>query len=464
MKRRNFLTGLTSSLAPLALPAAGRNVLSNAQITTSGKAAGCRPNFIIILADDLGYGDLGCYGHPTIRTPRLDQMAAEGIRFTNFYSASPYCTPSRAALLTGRYPIRSGLTRVLMPDDRVGIPDSEVTLAEALKSGGYATAAIGKWHLGRLPKFRPTHHGFDAYFGLLSSNDTLPVELYRQDEPVENPVDQSTLTERYTEEAVTFIKRNRDRPFFLYLAHTMPHRPLHASNRFRGKSARGLYGDAVETLDWSTGQILEILKKEGLDQGTLVLFTSDNGPELDAKLEGGSAGLLRGGKGTTWEGGMREPFIARWPKRIPAGALSQEVASTLDLLPTLLNLGGLPLPVDRPIDGKDIASLLRGTSSPHPSDRPFFYYLNDWIYRNEELCALRQGKWKLHIARYGKVDLASGERRSKILPLDSPELYNLDEDPSETVNVTTKHPDVVESLRRQCESFKSTVVPGVLVP
>ena len=302
-----------------------------------------KPNVVVIYADDLGYGDLACFGHPTIKTPHLDQMAEEGMKFTQFYSAAPVCTPSRAALLTGRYPIRSGMCsdkrRVLFPDSGGGIPASEVTLAEAMKSAGYRTACVGKWHLGHLPQFLPTSNGFDSYFGIPYSNDMdrvadrkmgrkifldpkvkyWNVPLMRDTEIVEQPADQTTITKRYTEEAIKFIKQDQKQPFFLYLAHNMPHVPLFRSTDFADKSLRGLYGDVIEEIDWSVGQVLQTLRDEGLDQNTIVWFSSDNGPWLIFDAQGGSAGLLRDGKGSTWEGGMREPTLAWWPGHIPAG-------------------------------------------------------------------------------------------------------------------------------------------------
>ncbi len=322
-----------------------------------------KPNIVIILADDLGWGDLGCYGHPSIRTPNLDRMAAEGMRFTDFYSAGEVCTPSRAALLTGRYPIRSGMChdryRVLRRDSAGGLPATEITIAQAVKTRGYATACIGKWHLGNyanVAAHHPRRHGFDFYFGLPHSNDMNPTPaapqgatsrldqdpewwaapLYRNEDLIERPADQTTLTRRYTEQAVKFIHEHKGGPFFLYLAHTFPHVPLFASGKFQGQSRRGLYGDVVEEIDWSVGQVLDALRREGLDRNTLVFFTSDNGPWLTQGEAGGSAGPLRDGKGSTWEGGMREPGIAWWPGRVPAGVVTRELACTMDLFTTSL--------------------------------------------------------------------------------------------------------------------------------
>ncbi|MCH8963141.1 MAG: LLM class flavin-dependent oxidoreductase, partial [Bacteroidetes bacterium] len=310
---------------------------------------GDRPNVVILFADDLGYGDLGVYGHPTIRTPNLDRMAAEGMKFTQFYVGASVCTPSRAALLTGRLPIRSGMVndrfRVIFPPSEGGLPADEITLAEALKTAGYTTACFGKWHLGHQPEHLPPNQGFDHYFGVPYSNDMsaviyphleergyTPLPLVRGTETIEEEPDQRLLTRRYTEEAIQFIRDNKDRPFFLYLPHTFPHVPLFASDAFEGKSPRGLYGDVVEELDWSTGQILATLRDLGLAENTFVFFTSDNGPWLTEKLEGGSAGLLKDGKGTTWEGGMRVPCVMRWPKRIKAGQTCRQVVSTIKAL------------------------------------------------------------------------------------------------------------------------------------
>src|SRR5262245_55604858 len=370
-------------------------VATTGLFSTTGRSADQPPNFVVILADDLGYGDLGCYGHPTIKTPNLDRMAREGLRFTQFYSAAEVCTPSRAALLTGRLPPRSGMCskqrRVLFPDSKGGLPANEMTIAELLRSKGYATACIGKWHLGHLPPYLPGKHGFDYYFGIPYSNDmdrvpTAPmgraaflapkseywnVPLIRNTEEIERPANQSTVTRRYADEAARFIREHKDQPFFVYLPHTMPHVPLFASDEFEKSSRRGLFGDVVEELDKAVGTVLQTLRDEKLAEKTLVIFTSDNGPWLTQGVQGGSAGLLRDGKGSTWEGGMREPAIAWRPGTVLAGAICRELASTLDLLPTCCALAGISAPSDRPLDGYDISAALAGGKSPR---NEMFYY------------------------------------------------------------------------------------------
>ena len=416
------------------------------------------PNIIIFFTDDQGYQDVGCFGSPLIKTPHLDQMAEEGIRFTDFYSASSVCSPSRAALLTGCYPPRVGVPGVLWPNLDGGLPPEEVTIAEMLKEKGYATACIGKWHLGDQPQYLPTTQGFDQYFGLPFSNDMSvnmkskvaedavfnegmtidslrehkwrggKVPLMEDDEVIEYPVDQTYLTKRYTEKAIEFIEENSQSPFFLYLPHTMPHVPLHVSPDFQGKSERGLYGDAIEEIDWSMGRILDVLEELGLDKNTLVIFTSDNGPWKLKNGHGGSAFPLRGYKTETYEGGMREPMIARWKGKIPAGTVCSELASTIDLLPTIAKLTGAALP-PKMLDGKDIWSLLageKGEKSPHDV---FFYY------KDTVLEAVRQGDWKLRIAE--------GET----------ELYNLKQDISESKNMASTHPEIVEQLKKEMAAF-----------
>ncbi len=422
------------------------------------------PNIVIIFADDLGYGDLGCYGHPTIATPRLDRMAHEGMRFTQFYSAAPVCTPSRAALLTGRYPIRSGMAgnkgRVLFVHSKTGIPATEVTLAEQLAGAGYQTACVGKWHLGHLPPYLPTKHGFDRYFGIPYSNDMgqingrgkprkgTPLPLMRGTETIETEPDQRLLTERYTDEAVTFITEAADngRPFFLYLPYSMPHVPLFASDRFAATSARGLYGDVIETIDWSTGKILDTLRDLGLAESTFVFFTSDNGPWLTYRQHGGSAGLLRGGKGSTWEGGMRVPGIAWWPTHISGGQVSKAIGTTMDLYTTCLAMAGVNPPVDRTIDGVDLSPVLY--AEREQADRLFFYY------RGPDLFAVRSGPWKLHF----KTQSGYGQRKPETH--EPPLLFHLDHDPAEQYDVAKDHADVIATIVEQVEQHRQNLEPG----
>jgi len=426
-----------------------------------------RPNIVIIFCDDLGYGDLGCYGHPTIRTPELDHMSAEGMRFTQFYAAAPVCTPSRAALVTGRLAIRSGLCsstrRVLFPDSEGGLPAEEVTIAELLRGAGYATACIGKWHLGHLPQYLPTRHGFDSYFGIPYSNDMLPrpaqknrpswppLPLVRDEMVIESSPDQGLLTERYTDEAIRFIKSctsgEQKRPFFLYLPHTMPHVPLFASERFAGTSPRGLYGDVVETIDHCTGRILQTLRNSGVAENTLVLFTSDNGPWLTQAARGGSAGLLRDGKGSTWEGGVREPCIAWWPGKVPAGMVTQALGSTLDFLPTACKLAGVAPPSNRELDGYDLTPVLLGKDPKGPRDVMFYY-------RDVALFAVRKGPWKAHF----KTQIGYGQPQPEVH--DPPLLFHLEHDPSERFNVAPQQPEIVTELVKLAEEHRSGVKPG----
>lgn len=396
------------------------------------------PNIVFIYCDDLGYGDLGCYGS-SISTPNLDRMAAEGMRFTQFYSANPVCSPSRAALLTGRYPTRVGVPRVLFPRDTTGLADGEMTIAQVLKARGYGTMCVGKWHLGHLPAFLPTSRGFDEYYGIPYSNDMSPRPLMHNLETLEEPAVLDTLIPRYTEQALKFIERSKDSPFFLYMPHTYPHIPLAASDRFRRKSAQGLYGDVIQEIDWSVGQILEAVKRHGLDERTLVAFSSDNGPWYQ-----GSPGRLRGRKGTTYEGGVREPFIARYPGRIPAGTICTGVASTLDILPTVARLCDAKLPA-RPLDGIDVWPLLSGARAT--VEREALLYFDDWNVQ----CA-RWGRWKLHLMRYNSppyVPSPPGGRKN--LPLPAPELYDLESDPDESYDMAPENPRIVAGIRDRVE-------------
>jgi len=402
-------------------------------------AASRPPNIVLIYADDLGYGDLGCYGS-SIATPNLDRMAAEGVRFTHFYSANPVCSPARAGLLTGRYPVRVGVPDVLFPN-QPGLPDSETTLAQMLKARDYKTICIGKWHLGDLPPYLPTHRGFDEFFGLPYSSDMSPRPLMLNTQILEPSVELETLTQRYTEHALRFIERSKDSPFLLYMPHTSPHIPLAVSDRFRGKSSLGLYGDVVEELDWSVGEVLAALKKHGLDNDTLVVFSSDNGPWYH-----GSPGRLRGRKGTTYEGGVREPFIARCPGRIPAERVSKGVGSSLDILPTVAWLCGAPLP-PKPLDGVNIWPLLCGEAEQ--IDREVLLYFDSFYLQ----CA-RWGKWKLHIARYNCPPYVPPPAEGRLnLPVSPPELYDLENDPDESYDQANEHPHIVAEILQRVESL-----------
>ncbi|MEX2260306.1 MAG: sulfatase [Bryobacteraceae bacterium] len=415
------------------------------------------PNIVILLCDDLGYGDVGCYGNQVIRTPRIDGMAAEGVRLTEFY-ATPTCTPTRASLLTGRYPLRSGLTRVLIPREHFGIPDSEITLGDALKQRGYRTACIGKWHLGDRPPYRPNRHGFDSFYGLLYSNDmTLPlvnwppIKLFRNEEIVESPAVQSTLTQRFTGEAVRFIEANKDNPFFLYVPYTTPHLPWSASADFAGKSRYGAYGDAVEEVDWSVGKILKTLNRQGLEEDTVVVFLSDNGPELITPKPGGSAGGLRGGKGSTWEGGVRVPCIVRWPNRLPAGEARPGISCTMDLFATFAELAGVQLPPDHVVDGRNLLSFLEGKSSSPRSAHCF--------HRGRKIFGVRSAEWKLH---FFKTEMGMLGRWKDPIACKPPELYNLEKDPGETRDLSGDYPEVVAQLTRLARDFEASIVPGTL--
>ncbi|MDE2926937.1 MAG: sulfatase [Acidobacteriota bacterium] len=429
-----------------------------------------RPNLIVIFCDDLGYGDLGSFGHPTIRTPNLDRMAREGQKWTHFYSAASVCTPSRAALLTGRLPVRNGMMspkhRVLFPDSASGIPEAEVTLAEALRDAGYATACVGKWHLGHLPRYLPTNNGFDSYFGIPYSNDMdqtrkestrdlvkearieyWNVPLLRDREVVERPADQRTITKRYSEEAVRFIGENRERPFFLYLAHSLPHVPLFASEDFLGTSRRGLYGDVVEEIDHGVGQIMQALTELGIAERTLVVFTSDNGPWLPYREHGGSAGLLREGKGSTWEGGMREPTIFWWPGRLDSGVV-MELGSTLDLFSTFCGIAGAEVPSDRIMDSYDLSPVLFG-SGESPRKNMFFY-------RESKLYAVRQGEFKAHF-----ISKPVYTRRTETeTHHDPPLLYHLGRDPGEQYDVAHLYPDVIQDIEKLVAGHRSEMVFG----
>lgn len=464
MNRRQFLAGGMASLAGGLL---------------SGQQSRKPPNFIVIFADDLGYGDLACYGSKTNETPHLDRMAKEGVRFTDFYVPMPFCAPSRASLLTGRYPFRHGITGNPAPDSGIndmGLAQKEVTIAEALKPLGYASICIGKWHLGHKPEFLPRTQGFDEYYGILYSNDMRPVQIVHNEKVAQYPVVQGNLTRDYTERATSFIEKNRDRPFLLYLPHAMPHKPLAASEEFyTPQTPDNLYSDVIRELDWSVGQILEKVKTLGLDNNTLVLFLSDNGPWF-----GGSTSGLRGMKGATWDGGIRVPLIARWPGRIPAGRVTKEVASSIDLFPTICKLAGASLPERTPIDGLDIFPLMSSDKARSPHDAIF-------AMSGPELRVVRSGKWKLHVRvpapGFQKMDDAAaakwvdprGPDGVTIIaqieqarpnqypgafagdPAKPMMLFDMEADPAEQRDVSDAHPDVVEKLRKLFDKVNAEV-------
>ena len=420
------------------------------------------PNFIVIFTDDQGFEDLGCFGSPKIKTPHLDQLAADGRKFTSFYSANSVCSPSRASLMTGCYPVRVSIPGVLFPRHDIGLNPDEITIADLLKTKSYATACIGKWHIGHKPKFLPTRQGFDSYYGIPYSNDmtidpeaklaeninfregfTLDrvrnekpkknlVPLMRNEEVIEYPCDQTTLTKRYTEEAVKFIEENKKRPFFLYLPHTMPHIPLFASENFKGKSERGPYGDTIEEIDWSVGEIMKALRKNNLDKNTLVVYTSDNGPWKLKGGRGGSANPLRGYKFQTYEGGMRVPCIMHWKGKIPPGSSCDEIAATIDLLPTIAGLSGVELPNDRTIDGKNIWPLISGKEGAKTPHEIYFFY------KGNSLESARQGKWKLR---------RSGKKSQSI------ELYDLASDISESKNLARENEALTNEIIQKMNSF-----------
>lgn len=428
-----------------------------------------RPNFIIIFTDDQGYGDVGVFGHPTIQTPYLDQMAFEGQKWTGFYVAANVCTPSRSAIMTGRLPVRTGMysnkRRVLFPDSDGGLPAYEKTIASLLKESGYATAAIGKWHLGHLPQYLPTAHGFDSYFGIPYSNDmdrvndvpymeafaepkfeNFNVPLMRNIEIIERPADQNTITKRYTEEAIRFIESHREKPFFLYLAHSLPHVPLFASKDYLNTSDRGLYGDVIEEIDWSVGQILETLRTTGLDENTYVVFTSDNGPWLIFNEQGGSSGLLYGGKGTSYEGGVRVPTIVWGPGNVQPGIIDQ-MGSTLDLLPTFCSLAGATIPSDRIYDGFDLSETWH-QQTDSKRDEMFYYHGN-------RLFAVRKGAFKLYYYKNNPMGYPE-----KLEELATPTLFNLNTDPSERFDLAASHPEIIEEIKKLTASHQANMVFG----
>ena len=453
MNRRSFLqtmvAGMAAGCAPCSLYAKDKSTAS-----CSNKKP---PNIIIIFADDQGYQDLGCFGSPNVKTPNIDRLATEGMRFTSFYSAYCVCSASRASLMTGCYQPRLSMPGVLGPNSKVGLHPDEVTIADMLKTKDYSTMCVGKWHLGDRPQTLPTAQGFDHYFGLPYSNDMARIKgwgnnaddldkiwklkkwdiyknrLYRDTEIVESPLNQVTMTKRYTEEAVKFVRSNKDKPFLLYFPHTMVHVPLFVSDDRYDSDPTKAYKLAVEHIDWSVGQILKTLDELGITDNTLIVYSSDNGPWLSKKHHGGSALPLRAGKGTTYEGGMRVPGIMRWPARIPAGTVCDEVVGTIDLLPTFASIVGADLP-GHPIDGLDVSALLTNPKTPSPHRKVGYFY-----YKNGKVEAVRRDKWKLR--PLGK----------------KPELYDLDSDISESTNVASSNPDVVRELQELISKYDANL-------
>ena len=408
------------------------------------------PNIVFVFADDLGYGDLSSFGSTTIDTPNIDSLAQDGIRLTDFYAASSVCSPSRASLLTGRYASRMGITHVFMDSSPEGMPLAEITLAEQLKAAGYRTGLVGKWHLGHREPFMPWNQGFDEFHGVPYSNDMGNFFFYHNREMDRTPIDQRYLTKRYTEYALDFIETNRAGPFFLYLAHSMPHVPIYASPEFEGKSAGGLYGDVVEELDWSTGQILQRLEELGIADNTIVVFTSDNGPWLMMRDQAGTAGPLRDGKGVTFEGGQRVPTLVRWPARIPPGQESDTPASMLDWFPTFSALAGVSLPADRVVDGNDITAQLTGGAQPTGDG---FFYLAPFSSR---AVAYREGDWKLKLPRKGYPYFLDSILRIGTYSHDT-QLFNLADDPGEQVNLADDYPERVHAMGQQIETFQANI-------
>ena len=450
--RRDFLRSLGLGAAALAVP----NCLNGA-VQKQRRSGGKSPNIVIIFTDDQGYQDVGCFGSPLIKTPNLDRMACEGVKFTDMHVAQAVCGASRAALMTGCYPNRIGIAGAPRPGSKTGINKNEMTIAELVKQKDYATAIFGKWHLGDNPQFLPLQHGFDEYFGLPYSNDMWPyhpvetgkyppLPLIEGNKIIEYNPDQTQLTTWYTKRAVKFIDKNKEQPFFLYLAHTMPHVPLHVSDKFKGKSKRGLYGDVIMEIDWSVGQVMEALKRNGLDENTLVIFASDNGPWLCYGDHGGCALPLREGKFTIWEGGQRVPCIMRWPGRIPSGTVCQEPVMTIDWLPTIARLTNTKLPKHK-IDGKDIWPLMAGKpgeKSPHEAL---------YLYYRDSLHAVRSGKWKLHFPHSyrtiaGRRGGTGGQPETPTRARTDWALYDLERDIGELYDVAKEHPDIVEQLKK----------------
>lgn len=492
MDRKNFIKTLGTVATGLSLTPVKTLADSGPELSFShGEKA--RPNIILIFCDDLGYGNLSSYGHPVIKTPSIDRIGKEGVRLTSHCTPHPLCTPSRVSVMTGRYPIRTGLTGNVGPDTVGGLNLNEILLPELLKPLDYRTMIVGKWHLGQSPNsYMPTSRGFDSFYGLLYSVDMTkpfinwngPISLYKDLKPIETPVIESTLTERYTDEAIKFIKSSKAKPFFLYLAHSFPHLPISTSKRFLGKSEGGLFGDVMETIDWSTGQILKTLREEGIDENTLVIFTSDHGPWLNlpdrmfhhyedlafgtnnpvpatyefevAPYHQGTAGLLRGAKMTTWEGGVRIPCLMRWPAQIPSGQIKDGLNNHMDIYATIAEAAGATLPRDRQIDGRNILPWLKNREAE--PDREMFYF------KGEVVEAVRIGDWKLRHAKNQRTDTRDDLLTKRYgddanVDFDGPEaklktqLYNLRLDPSEKYDVVGENPEIASRLMNRLKEF-----------
>jgi len=425
------------------------------------------PNIILIFTDDQGYQDAGVFGSPDIETPNLDQMAGDGVRLTSYYAAQAVCSASRAGILTGCYPNRIGIHNALGPDNTHGINATETTMAEMLRAKGYKTAIFGKWHLGHHLQFLPTRHGFDEWFGIPYSNDMWPyhpqqgtvfnfpdLPLYENETIIDTLIEQSQLTRQITERSVDFIRRNKDSPFFLYVPHPQPHVPLFVSDRFKGMSKRGLYGDVIMEIDWSVGQILRTLEENGIEDNSLVIFTSDNGPWLSYGNHAGSALPFREGKGTAWEGGHREPFIMQYPKKLDGGRVIDIPVMAIDILPTVAELTGATLP-ELTLDGKSVWKVFTGESKESPQEAYFFYY------KVNELHGVRYGRWKLYFPHNYRT--MNGQEPGKdgqpgeyaYIDMEAIELYDLSNDMSETTNVAAQYPEVVAEIKTLADKMRS---------
>lgn len=450
LDRRTFVAGLGATLGGLLTSSSDAEEPKGAQPATRTPAG--RPNVIVLICDDIGFGDLGCYGS-SLKTPHLDRMAGEGVRLTQYNTPHPLCSAARAALLTGRYSTRTGARPVYFPESMDGLNLDEMTLANVLHDAQYRSMCIGKWHLGSQPEYLPTRRGFDSYFGVPYSVDMRPLPMMKDETVLEEHTDRSMLTPRYTEQAVRFIDASQAEPFFLYLAYSYPHIPINASPRFKGKSKQGIYGDAVEEIDWSVGEILASLERNHLDENTLLIFTGDHGPWYQGSVE-----QLRGRKGTTYEGGCRVPFLARWKGAIPAGHVANGFASHLDVVPTVASICGAKPPV-KPMDGDNIVDLLTGRRKG--IERPGMLYFSP-LGNAIDLQGIRRDHWKLRISQFTRSTFVLGSPVGENLMLAQAELYNLESDPGENYDVARDYPNVVAQLQREIESAITTFPENVV--